>query len=112
MRGSRKGQRRGGRARGTPNRAKANRQRAIEIAGIEPKEFLLNGMAFYQQQIANELAKGDFADPKAIAAAYAAGREYAKDAAPYCHARLASMEMAGKAGGPFHVVISPADARL
>ena len=112
MRGSRKGERRGGRAKGTPNKAKANRQRAIEIAGIEPKEFLLNGLAFYQMQIANELAKGDSADHKAIAAAYAAGREYAKDAAPYCHSRLASTEISGKGNGVIQVHLLPGDDRL
>jgi hypothetical protein len=98
--GSRPGERRGGRAKGTRNKAKANRELAIQIAGIEPKQFLLNGLAFFQKQIAAEQAKGDRADDKVIATAYAAGREYAKDAAPFCHARLSAVELAGKGGGP------------
>jgi hypothetical protein len=47
---------------------------------------LLRRLAFYQAQIEAELAKGAKADPEKIAAAFAAGRDFAKDAAPYCHA--------------------------
>lgn len=114
-RGARPGERRGGRQKGTQNKAKANRALAIRIAGIEPKTFLLNGMGFYQAQIEDEIAKGAGADQAKIAAAYAAGKEFAKDAAPYCHARLAAVEHMGKGGGPIEVtriervVVDPAN---
>jgi hypothetical protein len=109
-RGAKPGERRGGRQKGTQNKAKANRALAIRIAGIEPKTFLLNGMGFYQAQIEDEIAKGAGADQAKIAAAYAAGKEFAKDAAPYCHARLAAVEHMGKGGGP--IEISDAKERL
>ena len=71
---------------------------AIQIAGIEPKAFLLNGLGFYQGQISAELAKGAKADRAKITEAFAAGREFAKDAAPYCHSRLGSIEHSGAIG--------------
>jgi hypothetical protein len=87
-RGSKPGERRGGRKKGTGNKAKANRALAIELAGVEPKTFLLNGLAFYEAIVKRELAKGARANLTKLAAAFAAGREFAKDAAPYCHSRL------------------------
>jgi hypothetical protein len=46
---------------------------------------LLRRLRVYQARIDAELAKGAKADHDKIAAAYAAGREFARDAAPYCH---------------------------
>jgi len=46
---------------------------------------LLRQLAFYQRQINAELAKAK-PDRRTIEAAYAAGRDFARDAAPYCHA--------------------------
>jgi hypothetical protein len=46
---------------------------------------LLSGLGFYQAQIEAELAKGAKADHDKIAAAFEAGRGFARDAAPYCH---------------------------
>jgi hypothetical protein len=46
-------------------------------------DFLLEGLAFHAKLIRQEQAKGAAADDAVIAASYAAGREYAKDAAPY-----------------------------
>jgi hypothetical protein len=99
-RGSKPGERRGGRKKGVGNKAKANRTLAIQIAGVEPKAFLLQGLGFYQAQINAELAKGAKADQSKIAAALAAGKDFAKDAAPYCHSRLGSIEHSGRNGGP------------
>jgi hypothetical protein len=47
---------------------------------------LLRHLGVYQTQINAELAKGAKADQAKIAAAFAAGREFATAAAPYCHA--------------------------
>ncbi|MCP4384114.1 MAG: hypothetical protein GY798_22345 [Hyphomicrobiales bacterium] len=90
-RGSNPGERRGGRQKGTPNKAKANREAAIAVAGISPRDFLLNGLAHYHGIIVKEQRKGRKADMLKIKEAYAAGLEYAKGAAPYCHSRLASI---------------------
>ena len=46
---------------------------------------LLRRLGVYQAQIEAELAKGEKANQAKIAKAFAAGREYARDAAPYCH---------------------------
>jgi len=46
---------------------------------------LLRGLGVCQAQITAELAKAK-PDQAKIARAYAAGRDFAKDAAPYCHA--------------------------
>ena len=99
--GSKPGERRGGRQKGTPNKAKANRDLAIRIAGIEPKQFLLNGLGFYQGLIEAEIEKGADADLTALREAFTAGREFAKDAAPYCHSRMPQLtELTGLGGGP------------
>lgn len=89
--GSQPGQRRGGRQKGTTNKASAMRAQAIAMAGLTPKQFLLNGLAFYQGIIASEEASSTPSEEK-IGAAYAAGRAFANDVAPYCHSRLASAE--------------------
>ena len=49
---------------------------------------LLRRLAFYQRQINAELAKAKPNQAK-IAKALAAGKDFAKDAAPYCHAECA-----------------------
>lgn len=85
-----------GRPKGSVDKAKQNRELAIRLAGVTPKEFLLNGMAFYQTRITEELARGAEADKAIIEAAYIAGAEFAKDAAPYCHARLAAITHSGQ----------------
>jgi hypothetical protein len=46
---------------------------------------LLHGLKACQSKIEAELAKGAKADHDKIAAAFDAGREVARDAAPYCH---------------------------
>ncbi len=50
---------------------------------------LLRGLGLCQAQIEAELAKGAKANRDKIAAAFAAGMEFARDAAPYCHSRRA-----------------------
>ena len=47
---------------------------------------LLRRLAFYQRQINAELAKAKPNQDK-IAAAFAAGKDFARDAAPYCHSQ-------------------------
>lgn len=101
-RGSKPGERRGGRAKGTPNKRKATRALAIKMAGVDPKQFLLNGLAFYQGRINEELARPK-PDAKVVEAAYIAGKEFAKDAAPYCHARLQAVAHSGPDGGPIEM---------
>lgn len=107
------GARRGrGRPLGSKNRRKVSRDAAIESAGITPRDFLIAGLAFHYKQVRTEQRKGAKADAHKIADAFAAGREFAKDAAPYCHAKLASIEHSGREGGPPIKVESLTDAQL
>lgn len=78
-----------GRRRGIPNMETVRKAEAVAAAGITPKQYLLNGLNHYQGIITAERAKGAKADQTTIAAAYAAGKEFAKDVAPYVHPRLA-----------------------
>jgi hypothetical protein len=72
-RGSKPGERRGGRQRGTPNRATAARQAAIAASGLTPLDYLLCVMRDPQAPRAERL-------------------EAAKAAAPYVHPKLAPIE--------------------
>lgn len=81
MSGSRKGERRGGRKPGTPNRRTAEAVAKAEASGLMPLDYMLSVLR-------------DESQPQE--ARFAA----AEKAAPYLHPRLASVEMAGKNGGP------------
>jgi len=79
-RGSRPGERRGGRKPGTPNKANAETRAAIKASGETPLEYMLRVL----RDPSIEHSRRDWAADKS---------------APYCHARLASTEVTGKDGG-------------
>lgn len=90
-RGSKPGERRGGRQAGVPNKKNAEKIAAIEASGITPLDFLLDVM---------RSANHD----------YAARIDAAKAAAPYVHPRLASVDLGNKDGKAFeHKVYGWAD---
>lgn len=95
-RGSRPGERRGGRKKGTPDKRTKARYDAIAAAGVTPLQYLLQGLGYWHEQIRIELAKGADASEERLAAAFAADKEFARDAAPYCHSRLASVDHSGR----------------
>jgi hypothetical protein len=72
-RGSRPGERRGGRRKGTPNKATAARQAAVAASGLTPLDYLLSVM------------RDEGADPHTRLDA-------AKAAAPFVHPRMAQVE--------------------
>lgn len=72
MAGSKPGERRGGRKKGTPNRASKVREEIIAAQGITPLEYMLS------------VLRDRNADP-------AARMDAAKGAAPYVHPRLANI---------------------
>jgi hypothetical protein len=74
-----------GRKKGIPNKRTAEVQKAVEASGVTPLEFMLNLM---RRETAHE-------DPKVEIAREALAFEAAKAAAPYVHARLASVELKG-----------------
>lgn len=86
MRGSKPGERRGGRKAGTPNKATAAREAEIKADGLAPLDYML------------KVLRDDTAEK--------ADRMWAAEkAAPYVHPKLASVEHSGKDGGPLVVEI-------
>lgn len=70
--GSKPGERRGGRQKGTPNKVTAKREREIEASGLTPLAFMLSILRDETAERAERF-------------------EAAKAAAPYSHARLANV---------------------
>lgn len=96
--GSRPGERRGGRKPGTPNKIRAvqvefqaSAAASARIAGITPLEFMLDLMR-------------DESNPKGMRF------EAAKASAPYIHARLSSVQVSGDADKPIEHNVTIADA--
>jgi hypothetical protein len=94
QRGPKAGIRIGGRQKGTKNKATIERESGhaeiIERAkaeGVTPLEVMLSAMR-------EAYAKGNMEK-----AAF-----FAKDAAPYCHQRLAATELSGNENKPIHIV--------
>lgn len=75
-RGSKPGERRGGRKKGTPNKATAKREAEITASGLTPLDYMLNMLR----------DKDAVPEDRKWAAA---------QAAPYVHPRLASVEHSG-----------------
>jgi hypothetical protein len=85
--GSKPGERRGGRQKGTRNKAtleSAARAAVIARSGLTPLEYMLERMR----------------DDKEMPAIRA---DMAKAAAPYVHPKLANIEHTGKDGGPIQI---------
>ena len=76
-----------GRKPGTPNRATAERQREIAATGETPLEYLIRVM-------------------RDTTADYERRDKAASAAAPYVHAKLASVEYAGKDGSPIAIELN------
>ena len=87
MAGSKPGERRGGRKKGTPNKRTTITHEQIRSGGELPLAYMLRRM------------RDETVDPKVR-------DDLAAKAAPYCHGRLASTEVGNKDGKPFAVDIS------
>lgn len=86
MRGSAPGERRGGRQKGTPNKASAAKVAEIAKTGETPLDYMLRVMR-------DALADNDRRDKMAAAAA------------PYVHPKLAAVEHSGPDGGALKVEV-------
>jgi hypothetical protein len=75
-----------GRKPGTPNKRTAEKVAAVEASGLTPLDYMLS--------ILRDATKDDYARMDA-----------AKAAAPYVHAKLASVEHKGEGGGPLQIII-------
>jgi hypothetical protein len=102
-RGSKPGERRGGRQRGTPNRASVERQAEVASTGATPLATMIAKMRFHLAAAEKEMAKGEEADVDVILKAFDKAAEAAHDAAPYVHPRLAAVQHTGKEEGPIEV---------
>jgi hypothetical protein len=87
--GSRPGERRGGRKKGTPNKKTAKTIAAVVAAGITPLDYML-------EQMRKPIPKD--AEPAVKVAMIGLRFEAAKAAAPYVHPKLANIEHSGKDG--------------
>ena len=76
-----------GRKAGSPNKKTAEVQKHVQETGITPLEYMLQVM------------RDPGEDPKARLGA-------AQAAAPYVHAKLSSVELGGKDGGPLQLAIN------
>jgi hypothetical protein len=74
-----------GRKPGVPNKRTAEIQKAVEESGLTPLDYMLQVMRDPMQE-----------DHRRLTAAQAA--------APYVHAKLSSVELSGKDGGPMETV--------
>lgn len=85
MRGSKRGERRGGRTKGTPNKKTAERIEAIEASGLVPLDFMLPVLRDEAESMENRM----WAAEKAV---------------PYVHAKLASVEVIGAPDKPLQTI--------
>lgn len=85
------GRKTGGRQKGIPNKATADKAAAVSASGLTPLDYMLQLMRDEEQ-------------PAGIRA------DAAKNAAPYVHPRLAAVEHSGKVSLPIY--ISSTDAEL
>lgn len=94
--GSKPGEKRGGRKKGTPNKRESVRRQAIAQTGVTPLEFMLGVMA-------------NTGNPPLMRL------DAAKSAAPYVHARLQAVTLGGDPHNPIHHAVdfsSMSDAEL
>jgi len=92
--GSAPGERRGGRKKGTPNKATAAKAAEIASSGLTPLEYML---AVMRRDVPEDASLKD------IIAAQMLRFEAAKAAAPYVHPRLAATELSTRDGKPLVV---------
>ena len=94
MSGSKRGERRGGRQKGTPNKITAKREAEIAASGLTPLHYMLG------------IVRAEA--PPGLNASVAIARETlrfeaSKAAAPYCHPRLQAVTLGGDPENPIKV---------
>ena len=99
--GSAPGERRGGRQKGSRNKATVVRQEQVAASGKTPLDVMLDNMRFADGQATELLAKFMGLEPgategvellKQVFQVRQVAQDYAKDAAPYVHPKLAARE--------------------
>ena len=112
---SRGGARQGaGRKKGVPNKVTAARQAEVAASGKTPLEVMLSNMRFADEQAATllqRLIKLETPEPdgfnlfREVSRLRQVSQDCAKDAAPYIHPRLASVEHGGNQAKPAQMVM-------
>jgi hypothetical protein len=115
--GSKLGERRGGRKRGTPNRASAARQAEVAASGIAPLEVMLGNMrSAYQRTLELEKHLNDLPPEELEARLQLMGeiarqrqiaQKCAADAANYVHPKLANIQHGSDPDNPMNTVTMP-----
>jgi hypothetical protein len=77
----------------------AARQLAARLAGLEPLQFMLKGLGFVHGRIVLE-EQSDKPSTRRLERLYDRGMSYARDAAPYCHGKLATINHTAQLEGP------------
>lgn len=92
-----KGVKTGGRKPGSVNRKTAETQKAVEESGITPLEYMLSVMR----------SEAPVTDDAVVLMRHIEARmDAAKAAAPYVHAKLASIEHTGEGGGAIALAVN------
>lgn len=98
-----------GRKKGVPNKASLERQAKVMAEGATPLDVLIDGMRFHHAAAQKFKTENEIG---AAMTAMKAAREFAKEAAPYVHPRLAAVEHKGQDGGPIQITIAGTDSGL
>jgi len=102
---------RGGSRKGAGRKLGSATTKTREIAdrasksGVVPLEVMLDAMRFFHGKAGEPNATADIAMTN-----YRLAADIAKDAAPYMHPKLASIEHTNGEDGPFQIIISPTQA--
>ena len=99
-RGSRPGERRGGRKPGIPNKASLARAARISETGPAPLDVMIEAMRFLRGLAAQERALGEKADMRKVRGYLLDAAGIAKDAAQYVHPKFATVTLAGDDAKP------------
>ena len=110
---------RGGSRKGAGRKPGSATVRTREIAerlsqtGASPLEVMLDAMRYFHDRAISELRECGSAGSKTVAEAFASAATIAKDAAPFLHPKLSSIEHSGPDGGdiPFTFVLDRAEDR-
>lgn len=102
--GSKPGERRGGRKKGTPNRASIERQAKVAADGATPLDVHIYRMRYHLQRAKDEQGR-ESAAPELVAKELALADDAAKNAAPYVHPKLSTIAHTGPGGGPVEILV-------
>jgi hypothetical protein len=87
-----------GRKKGSPNKASAERAARVESTGLTPLDVMIESMRYLYGLAGKHQLTGETPNEAKFLEYIKAAREAAKDAAPYIHSKMSSMD--ATMGGP------------